>query len=163
MVLPIVLYRGVPKWTVPLSLSEMQGRVSDSLASYSEQKYFLIDIHRLAQESLKDEKTIPAVFFQMERAKSWEELKIILRNACIYFKGDHYKDIRNTFLHWCKLVAMPRFSIPPSEIVNVNSLEELAGMSYVYSSKEEEEYYTKWRKDLEETAYNNGKKDTEKK
>ena len=56
----------------------MQGIVSDSLLSYCEQRYFLIDIHRLAEESLKDQKTIPAVFFQMERAASWEELKGIL-------------------------------------------------------------------------------------
>ena len=34
-------------------------------------------------------------------------------------------------------------------------------MSYAYSCKEEEEYYTKWRKDLENNAYNNGKNDGE--
>ena len=162
LILPIVLYRGVPKWTAPLSLTEMQGIVSDSLLSYCEQRYFLIDIHRLAEESLKDQKTIPAVFFQMERAASWEELKGILWKACIYFKGDRYKEIRETFLYWAKFVGMPRFSIPADEIANSNSLEELVGMSYAYSCKEEEEYYTKWRKDLESNAYNNGKNDGEK-
>ena len=31
-------------------------------------------------------------------------------------------------------------------------------MTYVYDSKEEEEYYTKWRKDLVKDAENNGAK-----
>ena len=53
---------------------------------------------------------------------------------------------------------MPRFTIPPDKIPNTNSLEELAGMSYVYASKEEEDYYTKWRRDLEGKAYTAGEK-----
>ena len=88
----------------------------------------------------------------MERASSWEELKDVLQKACVYFKGEHYKDIRDMFLYWSKVVAIPRFTIPPDQIPNSNSLEELVGMSYVYDSKEEEEYYTKWRKDLENNA-----------
>ena len=85
-----------------------------------------------------------------------------MQKACVYFKGEHYKDVRDIFLYWTKLVGMPRFSIPPDEIANVNSLEELAGMSYAYSCKEEEEYYTKWRKDLETNAYNEGAKEAAK-
>ncbi len=156
IVLPIVLYRGIPRWTAPLSLGEMLRWAGDPLASYSEQRYFLIDIHRLTQESLKSHTTIPAVFFQMERAASWEEMKIYLKELCTSFKGEHYKEIRDTFLYWSKLVVMPRFSIPPEMTVNKNSLEELADMSYVYSCKEEEDYYTKWRKDLESEARREG-------
>ena len=94
----------------------------------------------------------------MERASSWEKLKDVLQKACVYFKGEHYKDIRDMFLYWSKVVAIPRFTIPPDQIPNSNSLEELVGMSYVYDSKEEEEYYTKWRKDLENNAADNARK-----
>ena len=158
MILPIVIYRGIPKWDAPFSITEMQGQKNNLLASFSEQQYLLIDIHRLAQESLENQKTIPEVFFQMERASSWEELKDVLQKACVYFKVEHYKDIRDMFLYWSKVVAIPRFTIPPDQIPNSNSLEELVGMSYVYDSKEEEEYYTKWRKDLVNNAENNGAK-----
>ena len=90
----------------------MQWQTRGPLASFSEQRYLLIDIHRPARESLEAQ-TVSAVFFQMERAASSEELKGILQKACAYFKGEHYKDVRDIFLYWTKLVGMPRFSIPP--------------------------------------------------
>ena len=52
---------------------------------------------------------------------------------------------------------MPRFTIPPDQFSSMNSLEELSGMGYAYADKEEEEYYTKWRRDLEKKAYDDGK------
>ena len=51
---------------------------------------------------------------------------------------------------------MPRFTIPPDQFSSMNSLEELSGMGYAYADKEEEEYYTKWKKDLEKKGYDEG-------
>ena len=56
-----------------------------------------------------------------------------------------------------KFVRIPRFTIQPDQFLNKNSLEELAEMGYAYANKEEEEYYTKWKKDLEEQKFNEGR------
>ncbi|MBQ7586228.1 MAG: Rpn family recombination-promoting nuclease/putative transposase [Desulfovibrionaceae bacterium] len=156
VIIPIVLYRGVKPWTAPTTLEGIQIPVDKSLSEFSQESYILIDIHRLAIESLSNRKSIPSILFRMERANSWDELKAILKEACIYFKGEHYKKIRDTFLHWSKCVGMPRFTIPPDQFSSMNSLEELSGMGYAYADKEEEEYYTKWRRDLEKKAYDDG-------
>ena len=68
VIIPIVIYRGVKPWTAPTTLDEIQIPVHEALSSFSKQSYILIDIHRLAKESLSNQKTIPAILFRMERA-----------------------------------------------------------------------------------------------
>ena len=41
----------------------------------------------------------------------------------------------------------------------MNSVEYRVSIGYVYTSKEEEEYYTKWLKGLEKNAYRAGEKE----
>ena len=55
-----------------------------------------------------------------------------------------------------KFVRIPRFTIQPDQFLNKNSLEELAEIGYPYANKEEEEYYTKWKKDLKDEGMNEG-------
>ena len=137
VIFPIVIYNGVTKWTAPLTLNDIQVKADESILSYSKQRYFLIDIHRLVEESIEGRKTIPAIFFRMERAKNFEELIIILKDAYEYLKGEHYNDIRYSLLHWVKAEAIPRYELPIELFKNVNSLEELTDMSYVYASQED--------------------------
>ena len=137
VIFPIVIYNGVTKWTAPLTLDDIQVKADESILSYSKQRYFLIDIHRLVEESIEGRETIPAIFFRMERAKNFEELIIILKDAYEHLKGEHYNDIRYSLLHWVKAEAIPRYELPIELFKNVNSLEELTDMSYVYASQED--------------------------
>ena len=158
-ILPIVLYRGVSRWTAPKTLDAIQIGLPEPLAfCETKEEYVLIDIHRLTQESLESETTIPSIFFRMERASNWDELQPLLQEACGHFKGEHYEEIKHIFLQWCKLVAMPRYEIDPKDIPDVITLEELSTMSYQYADEAEKEYYTKWKKDLKANLYNEAEK-----
>ena len=156
-ILPIVLYRGVSKWTSSKKLSQIQVSLPEPL-TVTHDEYVLVDIHRLAQESLESETTVPSVFFRMERASNFEELRPILQEACEHFKGPHYEEIKRILLQWCKLVALPRYGFDKKAIPDVLTLEELTEMPYQYVDEAEREYYTKWKKDLIDTAYNDGEK-----
>lgn len=50
-ILPVVIYRGVAKWTSSIMMSQIQMPLP---APFTDAKveYFLVDIHRLARESL---------------------------------------------------------------------------------------------------------------
>ena len=157
-ILPIIIYRGVSRWTAPKTLNDIQIGLPEPLAvSDTKEEYVLIDIHRLAKESLESERTIPSVFFRMKRVRDWEELQPILQEACEHFKGEHYEEIKRIFLQWCKLVAMPRYEFDHKDIPDVITLEELSEMSYQYADEAEREYYTKWKRDLIEEADKNAR------
>ena len=150
-ILPIVLYRGNGKWTASKILNSIHIGLPEPLAvSDTKEEFVLIDIHRLAQESLESEKTVSSIFFRMERGLNFSELLPILREVCRYFKGDHYNEIKRVFLDWCKLVAMPRYKIDKKFVPDTLTLEEFSGMSYQYADAAEEEYYTQWLRDIEE-------------
>ena len=122
----------------------------------TKEEYVLVDIHRLAKESLESETTVPSVFFRMERASDWDELCPILQEACEHFKGPHYEEIKRIFLQWCTLVAMPRYEFDKKAIPDVTTLEELTEMPYQYADEAEKTYYTKWKRDLIANAEKDG-------
>ena len=133
-ILPIVLYRGVSRWTASKTLNCIQIALPEPLSDKKEE-YVLIDIPGLRRSLWKGKKTIPSIFFRMERARDWDELQPILQEACEHFKGEHYVEIKRILLQWCKLVAMPRYEFDQKEIPDVLTLEELSQMSYTPSRK----------------------------
>ena len=158
IIFPIVIYRGTRKWNAPLGLNAIQSSFGDDPSFFSQQDYFLIDIHTIAEESLNDKNNIAVIFFLMERAKTWDALQSAIRDACVHFSGEQYRELRNTFLYWCIAVGIPRLGFQSAAFPNCSSLEELAGMAYAYADKEEEEYYTQWIKDIQTKAFNDGEK-----
>ena len=58
-ILPIVIYRDFSRWTAPKTLNDIQIGLPEPLAvSDTKEEYVLVDIHRLAQESLEAETTV---------------------------------------------------------------------------------------------------------
>ena len=129
LVVPVVVYNGIRPWTAARSLAELQIPVQEPLRQLQPQiGYFLIDIGRLSQESIENNKSIPSFFFRMERARTWTEMLAVLKDTIGTFSGERHQEICRIFLHWFVHVGLRRVGIPEDKVYEATTLKELGSM-----------------------------------
>lgn len=152
-VLVIVIHNGERHWTAPLSLSAMQYQLPAPLSEYQpQQKYFLIDIGRLAQELIDANQCILTKFFALERVRTPEELLQKFNEAAKFLVGEHLQEIRRIFTHWIQSIGMKRVGLKSQQLPEIVELEELGGMLETTIRKWQEEYKYEGIKEGEKDA-----------
>ena len=73
-------------------------------------EYFLLDIPRIAKESLADEKNLSALLFRLEQCKSLDEVQAEVRKAKIRLKGEHYEEFRLILADWLWNTVITKFT-----------------------------------------------------
>ncbi|MBQ7608491.1 MAG: Rpn family recombination-promoting nuclease/putative transposase [Desulfovibrionaceae bacterium] len=110
-ILPIVIYTGSSPWTAPLACSGHRVPTFSSLLRFQpEMEYFLLDIPRIAKESLADEKNLSALLFRLEQCKSLDEVQAEVRKAKIRLKGEHYEEFRLILADWLWNTVITKFT-----------------------------------------------------
>lgn len=74
LVIPVVLYTGIPEWTAKRNLTDKQPNIFQNEEVYLNLKYNLVDIHNHNKEELRSKKTLLAKALLMEKCESKEEL-----------------------------------------------------------------------------------------
>ena len=127
-ILPIVIYTGASPWTAPLACSEHRVATFSSLLRFQpEMEYFLLDIPRIAKESLADEKNLSALLFRLEQCKTLDEIQAEVRKAKIRLKGEHYEEFRLILADWLWNTVLTKFN-EENPIKNDFDLEEVDTM-----------------------------------
>ena len=129
-ILPIVLYTGASPWTAPLECSECRIPTFPSLLRFQpEMHYFLLDIPRIAKESLADEKNLSALLFRFEQCKTLEEIQDEVRKAKIRLKGEHYEEFRMALADWLWNTTTTKFKTraPAKHKLDLEDVDSMLG------------------------------------
>ncbi len=108
-VLPIVLYSGEGRWTVPLSLEEMLHPASSVLGRYAPHlSYLLLDESAYSEERLAQSKNLAAFLFRMENSRTPEHLLEIVRSLGGVLDGEEHRHLRRSFAVFVRNALLPK-------------------------------------------------------
>ena len=126
-VFPVVIYSGVRPWTVPLSIGEALGPAPISLVPYQTgQKYFLLDEKRY-DELNSTEESLFSYIIRFEKAKTPEEIQLVLQALRRRLYEPQYKDMRRLFSVWVGRVILRNIGLQKS-IPEFQDLQEVENM-----------------------------------
>ena len=108
-VLPIVLYSGEGRWTVPLSLEEMLHPASSVLGRYAPHlRYLLLDESAYSEERLAQSKNLAAFLFRMENSRTPDHLLEIVRSLGGVLDGEEHRHLRRSFAVFVRNALLPK-------------------------------------------------------
>lgn len=99
-ILPIVLYNGEKAWTAPTSMEQLYSPNYGELEKYCpSQEFFLIDIKHLSQENDRDKNSLCMAIFDLERAKTPEDIIIVFENLSRLMPADKLLSLHKAFIN----------------------------------------------------------------
>ena len=129
VVFPLVIYNGQDRWTATSSVAEMYGPIAPNLQRYLlQQHYFLVDIGHNDYAGYHDKDNITGLFFNMERTKTVEELKVAYDDMERRIRGPEYASLREILRQWLVVAILPRFGAQEDELARLTTFEEAGTM-----------------------------------
>ena len=139
-VFPIVLYRGEKKWSGPRELRKLFAPMPKSLLPYCpEARYFLLDEGHLPEETLEQSKGLAAQLVKLERARTLEEVRPIVKILKERLRYPAYIALRRTFQVWLGRVVFKRSGMT-GEIPEFQDLDEVDAMLEERAAQWKDEY-----------------------
>ena len=94
-ILPMVIYNGETKWQAPTSLTQLFMAMPAQLRAYQpSQKYFLLDIRHIGASIVKAAHGEASFFVRLERSRSPDETRAILKEVIDSCSGPQYDRFR---------------------------------------------------------------------
>ena len=107
-VLPVVLYNGRARWTVPVDLSRLIAPVGEDLAPYQpSQRYFVLDEGGSKEDDLPRRNLVSAVV-RLEHSRSPAEVKRVVDALVEWLRGPGDRELKRSFGEWIRQVLVPR-------------------------------------------------------
>ena len=126
VVMPIVIYSGVPRWNAALNVSELIGPMPHGLRRYLPQlQYLLVDEGALVETGKLPQNNLTALLFRLERNRGLHDVEDLIQKVYNYTKADPI--LRRAFASWTRYVLLPR-ALPDVDMPNVEDLLEIKDM-----------------------------------
>ncbi len=128
IILPVVLYSGVRRWTAPLSVVDLIDPAPQALLPYLPQmRYLLIDEGRLVRSGALPSDNLASLLFRLEHNKGIDDVQDLMQTVWDSTEGSEYAEVRLAFTAWAKYVLLPR-ALPDVVVPNVDNLLEIKTM-----------------------------------
>ena len=145
VVFPLVIYNGQDRWTATSSVAEMYGPIAPNLQRYLlQQHYFLVDIGHNDYVGYHDKDNITGLFFNRERAKPVDELKVAYDVMERRIRGPEYASLREILRQWLVVAILPRFGAQEDELARLTTFEEAGTMLEQTIEKWKNQWKTEW-------------------
>ena len=126
VVLPIVIYSGVPRWNAALNVSELIGLIPQGLRRYLPQlQYLLVDEGALVETGKLPQNNLTALLFRLEHNRGLHDVEDLIQKVYNYTKADPI--LRRAFASWTRYVLLPR-ALPEVDMPKVDDLLEIKDM-----------------------------------
>ena len=123
----------------------MYGPIAPNLQRYLlQQHYFLVDIGHNDYAGYHDKDNITGLFFNMERAKTVEELKVAYDDMERRIRGPEYASLREILRQWLVVAILPRFGAQEDELARLTTFEEAGTMLEQTIEKWKNQWKTEW-------------------
>ena len=122
--LPVVLYNGTEPWTAARRMSGLVAPGAPWLAPYQPaQSYFLLDLHRMADDDLPSRNLIRAVA-ALERSRSFEDVLRVREALQLWLRDPRAAELQRAFVDWMRQIA-ERMAPAGAVVPPVRTLEEM--------------------------------------
>ena len=139
-VFPIVLYRGEKRWSGPQELRKLFASMPKSLLPYCpEARCFLLDEGHLPEETLEQSEGLAAQLVKLERARTLEEVRPIVKILKKRLRDPAYIALRRTFQVWLGREVFKRSGMT-DEIPEFRDLDEVDAMLEERAAQWKDEY-----------------------
>ena len=126
VVLPVVIYSGVPRWNAALNVSELIGLIPQGLRRYLPQlQYLIVDEGALVETGKLPQNNLTALLFRLEHNRGLHDVEDLIQKVYNYTKADPI--LRRAFASWTRHVLLPR-ALPDVVVPKVNDLLEIKDM-----------------------------------
>ncbi len=109
-----------------------------------QQHYFLVDIGHNDDAGYHDKDNITGLFFNMERAKTVDELKVAYDDMERRIRGPEYASLREILRQWLVVAILPRFGAQEDELARLTTFEEAGTMLEQTIEKWKNQWKTEW-------------------
>jgi dsDNA-binding SOS-regulon protein len=109
VIIPMVLYNGQAKWTVPLSFKETLGNYELFTGNILDFKYILINVHTYDEKELLKLSGVVGAVFLLDQADSLEEIMGRLKKLIDTIKKMEPEEFK-LFVAWAKNILARSFS-----------------------------------------------------
>ncbi|WP_017523794.1 Rpn family recombination-promoting nuclease/putative transposase [Pusillimonas noertemannii] len=126
MVLPIVIYSGMPRWNAALNVSDLIGAIPQGLRRFLPQlQYLLVDEGALVASGKLPQNNLAALLFRLEHNRGLHDVEDLIQKVYNYTKADPI--VRRAFASWTRYVLLPR-SLPDVDMPQIDNLLEIKNM-----------------------------------
>jgi len=126
VVLPVVVYSGVPRWNAALNVCDLIGAVPQGLRRFLPQlQYLLVDEGALVESGKLPMNNLAALLFQLEHNRGLHDVEDLIQKVYNYTKADPL--VRRAFATWTRHVLLPR-SLPDVDMPQIDNLLEIKNM-----------------------------------
>lgn len=126
VVLPVVIYSGVPRWNAALNVSELIGLIPQGLRCYLPQlQYLIVDEGALVETGKLPQNNLTALLFRLEHNRGLHDVEDLIQKVYNYTKADPI--LRRAFASWTRHVLLPR-ALPEIDMPKVDDLLEIKDM-----------------------------------
>ncbi len=128
LVLPVVLYSGVERWSAPTETALLIDAAHDALAPYRLQmRFLLVDERALVRSGKLPDNNLAALLFRLEHNQGISDVQDILQQLWDCTHGSEFTELRQAFSAWTKYVLLPR-ALPDTPLPGVDSFLEVKDM-----------------------------------
>jgi len=129
LVIPIVLYNGVPRWWPAIDVADLIESVDPVADRFRPVfKYRLIDEGSYDLRELQGRKNLAATMFWMEKTSEPADLDRGAERLAESLSGPGDGELRSAFASWMQLVRLPRQGLTEDDVPAVLGLEEFRTM-----------------------------------
>jgi predicted transposase YdaD len=126
-VLPIVLYRGSPRWSASLDIGALLQPGPCALDTYRPQiRYVLIDQGRYNSSELASLRNLVAALFRLENGRTHAEIDGVVRALIEWLRSPQQDSLRRAFSVWLGRVILGR--LRGEAVTHVDDLQEMRAM-----------------------------------
>ncbi|TFL14834.1 DUF4351 domain-containing protein [Pusillimonas caeni] len=126
VVLPVVIYSGVPRWNAALNVSELIGLIPQGPRCYLPQlQYLIVDEGALVETGKLPQNNLTALLFRLEHNRGLHDVEDLIQKVYNYTKADPI--LRRAFASWTRHVLLPR-ALPEIDMPKVDDLLEIKDM-----------------------------------
>src|SRR5690606_35176745 len=126
VVLPIVIYSGVPRWNAALNVSDLIGLIPRGLRRYLPQlQYLLVDEGALVEAGRLPEDNLTALLFRLEHNRGLHDVEDLIQKVYNCTQADPV--LRRAFTSWTRHVLLPR-ALPEVDMPKVDDLLDIKDM-----------------------------------
>ena len=127
-VLPIVLYNGAYRWTMPVQIRELIEPVSGGLDTYIPCfEYIVVDEGHLPKADLEPLDNPVTAVFQLEQARTVDDLRHLVTELTDLLEGPDMKGPRRDMVTWLRRVILP-VMFPGETFPELEELKETRDM-----------------------------------
>lgn len=126
VVLPVVLYTGLPRWYAKQELSDLIQAAPTRLEAYQpQQRYLLIDQGLWAKNKALPQNNLTALLFLLEHSEDVAEAQQLLQQ--LDKQSAQFRELRRAILSWLRHVYLPRVA-PDVSLFDNYSFDEVHDM-----------------------------------